>query len=63
MKFRWLAIAIISLLPEMASAQWLDHKTAGIPRRPDGKLDLSAPAPKKPNGQPDLSGIWLVPGL
>jgi len=45
------------------SAQWLDYRTAGIPRTPEGKADLSAPAPKKANGQPDLSGIWLVPGL
>ena len=45
------------------SAQWLDHPTAGIPRTPEGKANLTAPAPKKPDGQPDLSGIWLVPGL
>src|SRR5580704_5674637 len=63
MKFRCFALLVLSILPEAGFAQWLDHKTPGIPRKPDGKPDLSAPAPKRANGQPDLSGIWLVPGL
>lgn len=63
MKFCWFALAILSILPQAASAQWLDRKTPGLPRNAEGKLDLSAPVPKKANGQPDLSGIWLVPGL
>jgi hypothetical protein len=54
---------MVTLACTSLSAQWLDYRTAGIPRTPDGKVDLSAPTPKKPNGQPDLSGIWLVPGL
>src|SRR6266853_5338758 len=40
------------------SAQWLHYPTPGIPRTPDGKPNLSAPAPKTPDGKPDLSGIW-----
>ena len=40
------------------SAQWLNYPTPGIPRTPDGKPNLSAPAPKTPDGKPDLSGIW-----
>jgi hypothetical protein len=43
-----------------ASAQWLHYPTAGMPRTPDGKPNLSAPAPKAPDGKPDLSGIWEV---
>jgi hypothetical protein len=39
-------------------AQWLNYPTSGIPRMPDGKANLSAPAPKTPDGKPDLSGIW-----
>jgi hypothetical protein len=39
-------------------AQWLNYPSAGIPRTPDGKPDLSAPAPKATDGRPDLSGIW-----
>ncbi len=42
------------------SAQWLNYPTAGIPRTPDGKPNLSAPAPKAPDGKPDLSGLWAI---
>jgi hypothetical protein len=45
-----------------ASAQWLRFQTAGIPRLPDGKPDLNAPAPKTADGRPDLSGIWEPDG-
>jgi hypothetical protein len=41
-----------------ASAQWLNQPTAGIPRTPDGKPNLQAPAPRTPDGKPDLSGLW-----
>jgi hypothetical protein len=44
------------------SSQWLNYPTPGIPRLPDGKPNLSAPAPKTPDGKPDLSGIWLTGG-
>jgi hypothetical protein len=40
------------------SAQWFNYRTPGIPRTPDGKPNLSAPAPKMPDGKPDLSGVW-----
>src|SRR4029453_18501507 len=40
------------------AAQWLKQPTPGIPRTPDGKPDLSAPAPRMPDGKPDLSGLW-----
>ncbi len=39
-------------------AQWVHYPTAGIPRKADGKVDLSAPAPRTPGGKPDLSGTW-----
>jgi hypothetical protein len=40
-------------------AQWQDVKTSRVPRGPDGKPDLSAPAPKMADGKtPDFSGIW-----
>jgi hypothetical protein len=44
-----------------ASAQWLNYRTPGMPRTPDGKPNLSAPAPKTPDGKPDLSGLWQAP--
>jgi hypothetical protein len=40
------------------AAQWLNQPTPGIPRTPDGKPDLSAPAPRVSDGKPDLSGVW-----
>jgi hypothetical protein len=49
-----------------ANAQWLNVQDKGIPRLPDGKPNLSAPAPRASNGKPDLSGVWeaqaSVPG-
>lgn len=50
------ALLILAVLP--APAQWLDRKTPGIPRLPDGKPNLAAPAPKALDGKPDLSGIY-----
>jgi hypothetical protein len=40
------------------AAQWLSHSTPDIPRTPDGKPNLAAPAPRTPDGKPDLSGLW-----
>jgi hypothetical protein len=40
------------------SAQWLAYPTPGIPRTPDGKPNLLAPAPRSPDGRPDFSGTW-----
>jgi hypothetical protein len=51
--FSALLLACVSL-----SGQWLKYPTAGLPRTPEGKPNLSAPAPKTPDGKPDLSGIW-----
>jgi hypothetical protein len=42
-----------------ALAQWLNYPTPGIPRMPDGKPNLSAPAPRTPDGKPDFSGLWV----
>jgi hypothetical protein len=39
-------------------AQWLKLPTPGLPRLPDGKPDLRAPAPRTADGKPDLSGLW-----
>src|SRR5579864_2627703 len=46
------------LLPVSLCAQWLNFRTPGIPRTPDGKPNLTAPAPRTPDGKADLSGLW-----
>jgi hypothetical protein len=45
-------------MSSVASGQWLRYPTEGVPRKPDGKLDLTAPAPRLPDGNPDFSGVW-----
>src|SRR5438876_1877663 len=57
------ALAVLaSVLSTVAAAQWINYPTPGIPRLPDGKPNLSAPAPRTPDGKPDLNGIWRGAG-
>jgi hypothetical protein len=42
----------------LVHAQWLNHRTPGIPRTHDGKPNLSARTPRGADGKPDLSGLW-----
>jgi len=56
--FASLCFAVIVLASITAHAQWLNHRTPGIPRTADGKADLSAPTPRLSDGKPDLSGLW-----
>lgn len=53
---RLLLLAAISV---SANAQWLNYSTPGVPRMPDGKPNLTAPAPRALDGHPDLSGTWM----
>src|SRR5262249_56016357 len=52
----WIVIAL--LIGAAPGVQW-NHPTAGIPRLPDGKPNLSAPVPRTPEGKPDITGLWM----
>jgi len=52
------AVLVIAICWPLA-AQWLNQPAPGVPRQPDGKPNLTAPAPRV-NGHPDLSGVWQL---
>src|SRR5450755_4971993 len=58
------SVAFVILGTPLASphlaAQWLKVPTAGVPRKADGKVDMSAPSPRMADGKPDFSGVWTT---
>ena len=52
------AVLFATVLTSPTSAQWLTYPTPGVPRLPDGRPNLAAPAPRTSEGTPDLSGLW-----
>ena len=60
---KWIAtlVLILCVPGQPAAAQWLNVRSAGIPRTADGKPNLTAPAPRTADGKPDISGLWEPP--
>ena len=56
------AVAFLLVATIGLDAQWIKLPTPGLPRLPDGKPNLEAPAPRTADGKPDLSGLWKNDG-
>src|SRR5215469_10103686 len=54
-------LSLLLIYPVALSAQGPNAKDPKVPRLPDGKPNLTAPAPRVA-GKPDLSGIWVAEG-
>jgi hypothetical protein len=48
-----ISILIVIAAARVMLAQWPKYPTADVPKNPDGKPNLEAPAPRTADGKPD----------
>jgi len=52
-------LLIVCAGTRVSEAQWEPYAWKNMPRTPDGKVIMDAPARRTPDGKPDLSGFWM----
>jgi hypothetical protein len=52
------ALLLTTSVP-LIHAQWDPYPWKNMPRKPDGSVDMNAPARRTADGHPDLSGFWM----
>ncbi len=52
--------AVVTFASNQLDAQWVHYPSVGVPRKADGKVNMSAPVPRLADGKPDFSGIWTT---
>jgi hypothetical protein len=54
------AAGLIVVASATVGAQWPKFTSVRVPLGPDGKVDMTAPAPRGADGKPNLSGVWEI---
>jgi hypothetical protein len=52
-------LAFVGTVTTALDAQWEPYRWKNVPRKPDGTVDMAAPARRTADGKPDLSGFWM----